>query len=148
MGDYASGRTLRGCNVSGTLYKDKIAQSVFVAEEIDVMFDADDLATDPLSANFTQHEVYPNSVSVTVKGLRKGNRFLELYAREFLSAAKGGRPMDKYTMTVAFYDPNTRKTTTITVVEGALKADTFSSGARTAKQGEGFTLQGNLDKIQ
>jgi hypothetical protein len=83
----------------------------------------------------------------TVKGVRKGNKFLKLYANEFLAASKAGRPMAKFSMVVSFIDTNTNTTTKIEIVDGALKADAFASGARTAKSTEGFTLQGNLSKV-
>lgn len=147
MGDYASGRTLRGTNVRGSLYKDGAVQDVIVAEEIDLAFETDDLATDPLVAAFTQHEQFPNSVMITVKGVRKGNRFLKLYGQEFLAASKAGRPMAKFSFVANFIDVNTNTALKVELVDGALKADPFNSGPRTGKQSEGFTLQGNLKSI-
>lgn len=148
MGEPLPGqKTVRGTNVSGSLYKNGQIQSVILAEEIDVTFESDDLATDPLSSSFTVHEQYPNSVMVAVKGIKKGNQFLKLYATEFLAAAKGGRSMEKYSFVVKFYDPNAKTTLKLTIVEGALKADTFTSGPRTGKSSEGFSLQGNLEAV-
>jgi hypothetical protein len=145
MADLASLRTHRGTNVRGALYDEGgQVQNVFVASEIDVTFETDDLATDPLSAQFTSHEEFPNDVMVMVKGIKKTNAFLKMYATEFLAAAKAGRSLKKFSFIVTYRDVNTNTDFKLTIVNGALKPEAFNSGGRKDQQGEGFTLRGNL----
>lgn len=145
MGQYANNQAMRGADVSIRLYKNGNALDIIEAEDIEFVPILKVIESEPLSVGRTQRDVHADGVEVTVKGVRKGNAFLQEVLAQVKANAATGKPFSKYTAVINYTDRNSNTYQSVKVADASLtEIDAFASGKNFDKQMEGFKLIGQI----
>ncbi len=145
MGILAKNQTLRGADVSVRLYRGGIPLDIIEAEEIEIKPELKVIESEPLSVGHTQRDTHVDGVQATIKGVRKGNQFLQEILAQVKRNVSTGFAFDVYTAVINYRDLNTKTVQSVKVADASLtEIDPFNSGKNFDKQSEGFALIGQL----
>ena len=145
MGKLAANQTFRGADASVRLYKGGQPLDIIEAEEIEGGPVLKTIESEPLSVGHTQRDVHADGFQVTVKGVRKGNQFLQEILYQVKRNVATGQAFEKFTAVINYTDLNTKTVQSVKIADGSLtEIDKFNSGKNFDKQSEGFTLIGQL----
>lgn len=145
MGQYAKGQTLRGRDASIRLFKAGQPLDIIEAESIKLQPQLQVIEAGPVSLGYTTRDTHVDGVEVQVPAVRKGNAFLKEILEQARRNHSTGRAFEKYTVQIAYNDPNTNTVEKVKLVDATITAlDGIDSGENFSKSTEGFTLIGHL----
>ncbi len=145
MGKLAVNQTLRGADVSVRLYRGGQPLDIIEAEEIEIKPELKVIESEPLSVGHTQRDTHVDGVQATVKGVRKGNQFLQEILDQIAVNMKTGFAISHYTAVINYRDLNTKTVQSVKIADASLtEIDPFNSGKNFDKQTEGFAIIGLL----
>lgn len=143
MGANAKKQTFRGGDVKIRLTLGGRVQDIIEAEDIEWHPNLKVVEAEPLSLGRTTRDTFIDGITVSIKGVRKGNGFLKEILRQIDRSVSEGKSFEKYGAIIDYYDRSDGSKQNVKVAEADLtELDPIASGKNFDAQKEGFRLIG------